>query len=70
VPARPTHQQVEERFRKVIEASALPEPDEVRYEPDSVLFLWHEPKLAVFVDFDDPAVAAGESSAFTSRHSN
>jgi hypothetical protein len=23
------------------------------YEPESVLFIWHEQKLALFVDFDD-----------------
>ena len=30
----------------------LPAPDDVGYEPESVVFYWYEPKLAVYVDFD------------------
>jgi hypothetical protein len=47
------HQEVETQFRKLLADSSLPEPDAVGYEPESVVFYWTEPKLAVFVDFDD-----------------
>jgi hypothetical protein len=50
---RPTHEEVEARFRALLESADLPAPDDVGYEPDSVVFYWHEPKLAVCVDFDD-----------------
>jgi hypothetical protein len=48
------HLEVEARFRELVADASLPAPDGVEYEPESVLFLWHEPKLAVYVDFDDP----------------
>jgi hypothetical protein len=47
------HQEVEARFRALVTDNQLPEPDGVRYEPDAVVFLWEEPKLAVCVDFDE-----------------
>ena len=46
------HREVETRFRAIGADSELPEPDAVRYEPESVVFMWKEPKLAVCVDFD------------------
>jgi hypothetical protein len=54
VPVTAKHQEIEARFREVIAEAALPEPDAVEYEPESVVFLWHGPKVAVFVDFDHP----------------
>jgi hypothetical protein len=57
VQATARHRQIEARFRELVEVGELPEPDEVEYEPESVVFLWHEPKLAVVVDFDDPPPA-------------
>jgi len=47
------HREVETGFRELLADEALPAPDEVGYEPDSVVFYWHEPKVAVFVDFDE-----------------
>jgi hypothetical protein len=47
------HREVETRFRALVARGGLPEPDEVRYEPEAVMFMWHEPKLAVCVDFDE-----------------
>jgi hypothetical protein len=47
----PRHQEAEARFRELLESAELPGPDEVGYEPDSVVFYWHDPKVAVFVDF-------------------
>jgi hypothetical protein len=46
------HQEAEARFRELLESAELPGPDEVGYEPDSVVFYWHEPEVAVFVDFE------------------
>lgn len=47
------HLEIETRFRELVEEAELAAPDAVGYEPESVVFYWHEPKLAVFVDFDD-----------------
>jgi len=44
------HRAAESRFRQLLADATLPEPDEVEYEPESVVFYWHEPKVAVFVD--------------------
>jgi hypothetical protein len=48
------HQEVESRFRELLADAELP-PDDVGYESESVVFYWHEPKVAVVVDFDDVA---------------
>ena len=48
----PRHEEAEARFRELLETAELPGPDEVGYEADSVVFYWHEPKVAVFVDFE------------------
>ena len=53
-----SHQEVESRFRALLESADLPAPDEVGHEPDGVVFIWHENKLVVFVDFDDEAGTA------------
>jgi hypothetical protein len=52
VATTPTHQEVETRFRTLLADADLPAPEDVGYEPESVVFYWHEPKLAVVVDFD------------------
>ena len=49
----PKHREVEARFRRLLVDASLAQPDEVQYEPVSVVFLWHEPKAAVIVDFDE-----------------
>jgi hypothetical protein len=55
MPITDRHREVESRFRKVLTDAALPEPDDVEYDPDSVVFFWHGPKVVVCVDFDkDP----------------
>jgi hypothetical protein len=50
------HRDAEQRMRELIENAGLPEPDEVRYEfdPNEVVFMWRDPKLAVVVDLDEP----------------
>ena len=47
------HEEVEAAFRALLVEAELELPDDVGYEPESVVFYWHEPKLAVFVDFED-----------------
>jgi hypothetical protein len=47
------HLEVESTFRRLLSDYELPSPDRVEYEAESVLFLWDEPRLAVFVDFDE-----------------
>ncbi len=46
------HREAEERFREILAEADLPSPDDVGYEPESVVFYWHEPKLAVCIDFE------------------
>jgi hypothetical protein len=60
----PRHREAEARFRELLEAGELPGPDEVGYEPESVVFYWNEPKLAVVVDFEEP----GSSSSSRADH--
>jgi hypothetical protein len=50
MPITPEHRSAETRFRELLSSADIPQPDAVEYEPDAVLFLWHDLKLAVFVD--------------------
>ena len=56
------HHDAEQRMRELIGSAGLPEPDEVRYEfdPNEVVFMWSDPKLAVIVGVDDEGI--GEPS--------
>ena len=40
-------QAVDTRARDLLREADLPEPDEVEYRDDDVVFKWHEPKVAV-----------------------
>ena len=44
--------ETELRFRKLLEEGGLEPPDEVLHEtdPDELVFLWHEEKVAVVVE--------------------
>jgi hypothetical protein len=46
------HAVAERAFRELLPEAGLPQPDEVEYREESVVFLWHETKLAVIVDLD------------------
>src|SRR3954469_17831514 len=46
------HEAAERAFRELLPEAGLPQPDEVEYREESVVFLWHETKLAVIVDLD------------------
>lgn len=51
----PDHHDAEQQMRELVREAGLPEPDEARYgfDPDEVVLLWHERKLAVAVDLED-----------------
>jgi hypothetical protein len=53
VAATTRHQEIETHFRALVAEADLPPPDDVSYEPESIIFYWHAPKLAVVVDFED-----------------
>lgn len=54
MPTAARHHEVEERFRKHLHDAGLPEPDDVQHEPQSVIFFWHDQKVAVCVDLEQP----------------
>jgi hypothetical protein len=55
------HEAAEGAMRELLSESGLPPPDEVEYRDRSIVLLWHEMKLAVVVELDDPP--AGGSPA-------
>jgi len=57
----PRHQAAEARFRHLVSAADLEQPDGVEYTIGSVYFRWDEAKLVVAVDLDDPADGGGQS---------
>jgi hypothetical protein len=54
----PQHQVAENRFRTLIASAGLDPPDGVDYEPDSLVFRWEGPKVAVVVDLEPHPEAA------------
>jgi len=48
------HRLAEASFRRLITSAGLDQPDEVDYDPDSLIFRWAGPKVAVVVDLDEP----------------
>jgi hypothetical protein len=46
------HQAAERALRELLPGAGLPQPDEVEYREASVVFLWHDTKLAVVIDLD------------------
>jgi len=48
--------QAEAAVRRLIDASDLPEPDDVEYRDRDAVLIWHEPKLAVAVDLEKAGV--------------
>jgi hypothetical protein len=53
------HVAAERALRELLPDAGLPQPDEVEYEEASVVFLWHETKLAVIVDLDGTGAEGG-----------
>ena len=57
-----THAQkteAEAKMRDLIADNGLPEPDAVEYGFTCIRLLWHEPKLAVVIDIDEPLEGQG-----------
>ena len=52
------HKLAETRFRELITSAGLDQPDGVDYEPDSLIFRWSGPKVAVVVDLEPHPEAA------------
>jgi hypothetical protein len=50
------HEAAERTMRELLPDAGLPQPDEVDYRESSVVFLWHETKLAVVIDLDGTCV--------------
>jgi hypothetical protein len=46
------HRQCEAHMRELLAGGGLAQPDEVTYEPNSVVLRWTGPKLAVVVDLE------------------
>jgi hypothetical protein len=53
------HEAAERDMRELLQQNGLPQPDEVEYRERSILMLWHETKLAVVIDLDEPPSAEG-----------
>ena len=43
----------ETRFRELLEAEGLPQPDAIERHPEELIFLWHDQKLAIAVELKD-----------------
>jgi hypothetical protein len=55
MPPTSQHLAAEQAFRTLLEESDLPPPDDVSFDdPASVLFLWHDRKLAVVIELGEP----------------
>jgi hypothetical protein len=54
LPERPTHTQAEVHFRNVLDEEGFAQPDEVRHwcDPDEVVFMWREPRVAIVIELD------------------
>ena len=57
------HAAAERAFRELLPEAGLPQPDEVEYREESVVFLWHETKLAVIVDLDGTGAEGGRAAS-------
>jgi hypothetical protein len=55
------HAAAERDMRELLADAGLPEPDEVSYDEASVVFLWHDRKLAVVVDLDLDAAGGDDA---------
>ncbi len=65
-PERPNPQQVEARFRNLVDEGGFAQPDDVEHdlEAGELIFFWHEPKVAVVIELseDGPTDLRLESS--------
>ena len=50
---RPDHATAESTFRQLLRSNGMPEPDEVAYWRDAIVFGWRDSKAIVVVDLDE-----------------
>jgi hypothetical protein len=50
---RTPHEEIEARFRRLLDDAGLPAPDEVGHLRRAVIFLWYDSKAIVLVDLDE-----------------
>lgn len=46
--------EAERDVRRLLESQGLPAPDEVEHRESEIVLLWHESKLALVIDLDEP----------------
>ena len=65
LPLRPTHAEAEAHFRDLLKREGFAQPDEVRHwgDPDEVVFMWHEPKVAIVIELGPEGPKAVRSTA-------
>lgn len=44
------HHEAECRFRELLAREGFAPPDEIERHPDELVFLWHEPKVAIVIE--------------------
>jgi hypothetical protein len=44
----------ETRFRELLAAEGLAQPDAIEHRPNELVFLWHDQKLAIVVELPPP----------------
>ena len=59
----PRHRAAESRLRRLLTDSELPQPDDVEYTRESVIFLWQGPKVAAVIDLEDPIAPCSTTCA-------
>ena len=47
------HMQIEQRFTRILTDEGYAPPDRVLYEERAVGFVYDEPKVVIYIDFDD-----------------
>lgn len=49
----------ETRFRELLAAEGLAQPDAIERHPDELVFLWHDQKIAVVVELEEDGTPRG-----------
>lgn len=53
MPASINADEVDERFRELVRAAGLPEPDDAAHLSRAIVFLWYESKAIVLIELDE-----------------
>jgi hypothetical protein len=49
----PISDDAKQLLRRLLDDNDLPQPDEILPHEDGILCLWHEPKVAVVIEFEE-----------------